>query len=313
MEKKNSGRRGLKKSPAASKNQRLMAKVKTAPNKRIVKSPKSPKKSKKPEKPSEPVESVRPERMLEYNFFGRRIPDDELIAMSPSDAKDLLNGYALAMQVDEDCDFYFERILMYLHKYMMNLSYHHYIIKGYDGKDLYQESQITLRFKAIPNFDANRGMSFLNFAKMCINRHLITLLNTSLTRRKDQPMNQSIPIDQACSSTDNVAEEGPGLLNVLHDEENFFDEMCRSEDIDLTLHKLVVSLSRFEALVLKYYLEKSSYREIAEMVSWELRKEYDEKSVDNALLRVRKKAVELYCNGEDLPLFENDRGRPRTD
>ena len=279
-----------------------------------VKKPRKPRKPRKKASPSgSVVEPVRPEHALEYELFGRIVSDDELVAMSPLEAKSLLNGYALAMQTDEDCDFYFERILMYLHKYMMNLSYHHYIIKGYDGKDLYQESQITLRFKAIPNFDADRGMSFLNFAKMCINRHLITLLNTSLTRRKDQPMNQSIPIDQAYSPSDNGSDENPGLLNVLHEEENFFDEMCRSEDIDLTLHKLVVSLSRFEALVLKYYLEKSSYREIAEMVSWELRKEYDEKSVDNALLRVRKKAVELYCNGEDLPLFENDRDRFRTD
>jgi len=255
---------------------------------------------------------VPPEREIELRLFGRLVPDDELIGMSPLRAKDLLNGYAMAMQKDEMCEFYFERILMYIHKYIMNLSYNRYILKGFDGKDLYQESQIILRFKAIPNFDPNRGMSFLNFAKMCINRHLITLLNTSLTRRKDQPMNQAIPIDQAYNSGDSTStEDGQGLLNILHEETTFLDEMCRSEDMDLTLQKLVVNLSRFEALVLKYYLEKASYREIADLISAELGKEYDEKSVDNALLRVRKKAVELYCGGEDLPLFESKGHRRR--
>ena len=292
MEKKNSGKSDLKRSRTAVKKQRVLGVGRS----RI---------GRKPVENTQP--HIRSERRLEYGLFSREISDSELVGMPPSTAKDLLNGYALAMQMDMDCEWYFERILMYLHKYMMNLSYNKYIIKGYDGKDLYQESQITLRFKAIPNFDSERGMSFLNFAKMCINRHFITLLNTSLTRRKDQPMNQAIPIDQAYADNSDGDESGPGLLNVLHDDENFLDEICRSEDMDLTLHRLVVNLSRFEALVLKYYLEKSSYREIADMVSFELGKEFDEKSVDNALLRVRKKAVELYAGDEDLPLFEMDR------
>ena len=292
MEKKNSGKSDLKRSRTAVKKQRVLGVGRS----RI---------GRKPVENTQP--HIRSERRLEYGLFSREISDSELVGMPPSTAKDLLNGYALAMQKDMDCEWYFERILMYLHKYMMNLSYNKYIIKGYDGKDLYQESQITLRFKAIPNFDSERGMSFLNFAKMCINRHFITLLNTSLTRRKDQPMNQAIPIDQAYADNSDGDESGPGLLNVLHDDENFLDEICRSEDMDLTLHRLVVNLSRFEALVLKYYLEKSSYREIADMVSFELGKEFDEKSVDNALLRVRKKAVELYAGDEDLPLFEMDR------
>jgi len=246
---------------------------------------------------------IRPERELEHEIFDREISDSELIAMTPKEACKLLNGYALKLQKDDSCQFYFERLVLYMHKYMMNLSYNHYIIRGYDGKDLYQESQMTLCFKAIPKFDALRGMSFVNFAKMCINRHLITLLNTSLTRRKDQPMNQSIPLEQAYPSNDTGVDDSPGLINVLHDEENFVDEICRSEDMDLTLRRLVVNLSRFEALVLKYYLEKSPYREIAALISRDLNKEYDEKSVDNALLRVRKKAVELYRGEEDLPLF----------
>lgn len=296
MEKKIPGRRDLKKSPITARKQKI-----------IGMGPSSGDSTSKEE--DAPTTPAKPGHWLEMEIFGREVPDEEFVAMSPSEAKDLLNAYALEMQKDLDYEYYFERILMYLHRYMMNLAYNKYIIKGYDGKDLYQESQITLRFKAIPNFDDTRGMSFLNFAKMCINRHFITLLNTSLTRRKDQPMNQAIPIDQAYAPDKDGNEDGPGLLNVLHEEENFLDEICRSEDMDLTLHRLVVHLSRFEALVLKYYLEKSSYREIAEMVSFELGKEFDEKSVDNALLRVRKKAVELLRDSDsDLPLFEEDNG-----
>ena len=171
--------------------------------------------------------------------------------------------------------------------------------------DIYQEALIALRFKAIPGFKRNKGMSFLNFAKMCIRRHLITLLHASRNRKKDYSINQAISIDSSPASNNDSDDKGT-FSNIIPDSAPIADEQYEtSEAYEVTLDKLSQSLSEFEKTVLEEYLKNESYTDIAKNVSKKLQKGYNEKSIDNALFRIRNKATEFKKRGkdDDLPLF----------
>jgi RNA polymerase sporulation-specific sigma factor len=242
---------------------------------------------------------------LEFEIFmstkdGEKLPDN-FVSLAPVDARKFLDQFALNIQEDPHDDESFEKILLYMHQYLIGLAYNHYTIKGHEAKDLYQEGLIALRFKAIPKFNPHKGMSFLNFAKMCIKRHMITMLNTAMNRKKDQPINRAISLDQEYGD-----EEGDGgtMLNTMVDDSSYFiDDYCSDEDKRVTIENLKENLSEFESYVLDQYLEGHSYRSMATILTKKLGKKYKEKSVDNALLRIRKKAVIMFDSGDYLPLF----------
>ena len=188
-----------------------------------------------------------------------------------------------------------------LHQLIMGQAFHRFIIRGQEGKDLYQESLIVLWQKAIPNFDPTRGMRFFGFAKMCINRHLITILNSALNRKKDMPMNRAVSLDQSFGNGDDDQE--CCLSNLLDDGSDFVTDICHDEESGITTDVLMSTLSPFEAAVLGFYLEGLTYKEISQETSSQIGRPCNEKSVDNALLRVRRKAAELLGEVGTLPLF----------
>jgi hypothetical protein len=148
-------------------------------------------------------------------------------------------------------------------------------------------------------------MSFLNFAKMCIRRHLITLLNSSINRKKDQSMNQAISLDSSPVKEDED-ESRTTFANIIADtKDNASVAMETNEAYEVTKKNLFNELSDFEKIVLNEYLSSSSYREISKNVSKILKKKLDTKSIDNALLRIRKKAINLlkFSKKEDVPIF----------
>jgi len=233
--------------------------------------------------------------------------DDPLLG-TPTEVRKELDELAFNLQrnpVDQDS---FVKIVCYMHKYILGLVFKKYsFVKGYDNKDIYQEALIALFKKAVPSFRKGKGMSFLNFAKMCINRHLITILNASLNRRKDMPLNTSISLDHAPIGNDNDGDDSCILSNIIPDTVHGkppFTEMARSESFDRTLNTINSVLSDFEKEVLVEYLKDKSYRDAAKAMSKKYGKKCNERSIDNALLRIRKKALALKDEfGEDsLPL-----------
>ena len=202
----------------------------------------------------------------------------------------------------------FDRILAYIHKYLLGLVFRKFsFVRGYEESDIYQESLIALFKKAIPNFDPTRNMSFLNFAKMCINRHLITILHASKHRRKDMPINNSISLDSSPSGDD---EDGSCTLSdIIPDEKQTnapYNNLSNKEAFSKTLEMLTVTLSPFETLVLEEYLAEKSYKEAAKNISKKLGIKHNAKSIDNSLLRIRSKALKLFLeNGQEaIPLFQ---------
>lgn len=243
--------------------------------------------------------------MLEQIMFKLPCVREPLMG-SPRQVKKELDDLAKKMQKNPENDNIFNKIHLYMHGYLINVCLKKFpFIKGLQTVDIYQETLIALRFKAIPNFKRGRGMSFLNFAKMCIRRHLITLLNTSKNRKKDQSINQAISLDSS-PTIKNEEDDKTTYANIIADNKASVDEtMEQNEAYIVTKNSLLSALSDFERIVLKEYLSSSSYREISKNISITLNKRYNTKSIDNALLRIRKKAIHLFEYGkiEDLPIF----------
>jgi len=233
--------------------------------------------------------------------------EDPLVG-APFEVRRELDQLALRLQKHPKDQEAFMKIVSYMHKYILGLVFRKYnFVRGHDDKDIYQESLIALFRKAVPSFRKGRGMSFLNFAKMCINRHLITILNASRNRRKDMPLNTSISLDHAPAGMED--EDGScALSNIIPDKKpgrQPFSEMARSESFERTLSVLTATLSDFEKSALMQYLQDKSYREAAKNLTKIMGRRCNERSVDNALLRIRKKAMSIKDDlGEDsLPLL----------
>lgn len=237
-----------------------------------------------------------------------RIPDvtDPLMG-TPKDVQKHLDSLAKKMQKDPTNNEIFNKIHLYMHTYLINVVLRKFpFIKGSQSVDIYQETLIALRFKAIPNFKNNKGMSFLNFAKMCIRRHLITLLHASRNRNKDKTINFSVSLDSTPNGED--ANGSNTLANTIGDGKLQHDKAYeKSEAFLKTKDTLFKSLSEFEKCVLDEYLSNASYNEIAKSISERFSEKHNAKSIDNALLRIRKKAFHLkkYCKDEDIPIFIN--------
>jgi len=231
---------------------------------------------------------------------------------TPREVRKQLDGLALDLQkqvlrnqhMDEEK---FARIHQYVHKYLMTLVYRRYpYIKGLDENDVYQEALIAIQRKAIPKFNPRKGMSFLNFLKMCVNRHLITLLHASKHRRKDQPINTALSLDYGPADGE---DEHACLGNVITNEKSCeppYKEMDQRECFEQTLKQLKNRLSEFEIGALEEYLRDRSYKDAARNLARVLGQRCDEKSVDNALLRVRKKAAQILeeMGRSALPLLQ---------
>jgi RNA polymerase sporulation-specific sigma factor len=243
--------------------------------------------------------------MLEQIMFRLPCVADPLMG-TPKQVKRELDALAKKMQKRPRNDKIFNKIHLYMHGYLINVVLKKFpFIRGLQTVDVYQETLIALRFKAIPNFKYGKGMSFLNFAKMCIRRHLITLLNASKNRKKDQSINQAVSLD-SCPTKDEDDDSKTTYANIIADNKVSASRAIETnEAYEVTKNALLNALSDFEKTVLAEYLSNSSYREISKSVTKSIRKRSNTKSIDNALLRIRKKAMHLlkHSRKEELPIF----------
>ena len=230
---------------------------------------------------------------------------EEPLVGTPKQVQKELDSLAKKIQRHPNDDLTFNKMHLYMHGYLIHVVLYKFpFICGLQAVDVYQETLIALRFKAIPNFKNDRGMSFLNFAKMCIRRHLITLLHASKNRKKDQSINQAISLDSSPLRDDGNTKNT--YANIISDGKISVDlQIENNEAYKVTKESLLNELSEFERMVLDEYLSSSSYREISKNISKMLHGRHNAKSIDNALLRIRKKAIHLKKHGkiEDLPLF----------
>ena len=153
-----------------------------------------------------------------------------------------------------------------------------YFLVGGDREDIVQEGMIGL-YKAIRDYSADAGASFLSFAELCITRQILTAIKTA-TRQKHTPLNTYVSFDRpheddpghTLGDTIAVEEEADPLAKLVQTDEvaqlrSVFDEV----------------LSELESDVLELYVEGRSYQEIAEQLGRHV------KSIDNALQRIKRK------------------------
>ena len=167
-----------------------------------------------------------------------------------------------------------------------------YFIIGAEKDDIYQEGMIGL-YKAILSFKQDKHNSFKTFANMCVERQLITAIKTS-NRQKHQPLNSYLSLN--VSSYEEDEENERTLLDVLDNKtaEDPLDTITKKEYYSNVENAIDSSLSDFEKQVLKKFIKGDSYIKIAEQL------EAPVKSVDNAIQRIRKKAMKNIINNEEM-------------
>ncbi len=146
-------------------------------------------------------------------------------------------------------------------------------IIGADTDDLIQEGMIGL-FHAITDYDIEKNPSFYYFADMCIKRQMYKAIQTSQTK-KQMPLNTSVSIDETFGEEAEDSFADPQELFIRRENTEEFVRRLRSE------------LSPMENKVLARFIAGFDYKEIAASM------EKTPKAIDNALTRIKKKALSL--------------------
>ena len=166
-----------------------------------------------------------------------------------------------------------------------------YFLIGADSEDIIQEGMIGL-YKAVRDYNEEKNASFRSFAELCVNRQMITAIKAA-TRQKHQPLNSYVSLNKPVyeeeseqtymdflqSSSDSLL--NPEALLIGQENKSFLED------------QMVKNLSSFETRVLVLYLQGRSYFEIAHVL------DKPEKSIDNALQRVKKK-LERFLEEKNL-------------
>lgn len=166
-----------------------------------------------------------------------------------------------------------------------------FFLYGGDENDVLQEGLIGLYF-AIKNFDEKNGASFKTFAKLCVERHLITAIKLS-NRQKHTLLNTAISIN---SSVDNEDDSSTEIIEILENiqSEDPSEIIMRKEYFKELTDRIGKKLSTKELNILEEYKTGKSYAEIADKLNCNV------KSVDTALTRIRRKANKIQ------EMLEND-------
>ena len=184
----------------------------------------------------------------------------------------------LIKQGDDDAFSY----LCEKYKDIINVKVSKYYIIGAERDDTVQEGMIGL-FKAIKSYDETKQNSFKTFANICVERQLITAIKSS-NRQKHQPLNSYLSLNNSAYDNDDNDEE---LINTFDSKtiEDPLDTVMKKEYIAHIENTIDRTLSGFEKQVLNRYIKGESYVDIAAKLDAPV------KSVDNAIQRIRKKAI----------------------
>ncbi|MCS6831614.1 MAG: RNA polymerase sporulation sigma factor SigH [Armatimonadota bacterium] len=198
-----------------------------------------------------------------------------------------------AQQGDEQA----AEFLLYKYRNLVRTKVKSYFLLGAEREDLLQVGMIGL-WQAILDYRTDKPISFPAFAKVCIQRHIITAIKAA-TRQKQMPLNTSLSLEVTVDDEDSDW----SLADMLPAEPGSDPEerLLRAEDTRQLQRTLQQLLSDFEWRVLMHYHFGKSYREIAEALQCKT------KSVDNALARIKRKVAGLPLGKADLrELFMNN-------
>lgn len=176
------------------------------------------------------------------------------------------------------------------YKDLVNMKVTKYYIVGAEKEDIVQEGLIGL-YKAIKSYQNDKQNSFKTFANICIERQLITAIKTS-NRQKHMPLNSYVSLNMNAYENEEDNSSNTDLIGVIENNlvEDPLDMITKKEYYELVENTIDKTLSDFEKKVLNCYMQGESYVQIAE------RLESPVKSIDNAIQRIRKKALKEMPN-----------------
>ena len=179
----------------------------------------------------------------------------------------------------------FTQILNDLEPDLRNLASRYYI-SGSDHQDVLQECRLGV-VKAVADFSEQGGMSFRNFAvALCCRRHVITAM-AAANRKKFSTLNTAVSLDEPIGASDDDANQTLG--DFIQDKSgSVLDRLVIEEEIDENMSRLTARLTKLESNILAEYSCDESYKEIADKLDTK------PKTVDNGLMRIRKKGAEEY-------------------
>lgn len=199
--------------------------------------------------------------MIDDNALYQKKSDEEIVTM-------VKDGDSLAQEY-----------LMNKYKTLVKSKARAYFLIGADREDIIQEGMIGL-YKAVRDYQNDKNTTFKSFAELCVNRQMITAIKTA-TRQKHIPLNYSISLNRPVFDDD--SEET--YMDLIKESRVTSPEalLIGQEDKNLIETGISEILSDFETRTLGYYLQGKTYYEIAAILH------KPEKSIDNALQRVKKK------------------------
>ena len=155
-----------------------------------------------------------------------------------------------------------------------------YFLAGGDSEDLIQEGMLGL-LSAIRTFDPAKGVKFSTYAEFCVRRRIYSAIR-SASGYRHTPLNSYISLESQQS------DESTQSAYFLRDPEDFVIARESAHEVEILLYG---ALSRFESGVLELYLEGMSYKDMAARLG------KTNKSVDNAVQRIRRKLAQILSGG----------------
>ena len=171
--------------------------------------------------------------------------------------------------------------LMKRYNDIVNMKANKFFMIGAEKEDIVQEGMIGL-YKAVKSYSNDKQNSFKSFANMCIERQLITAIKTS-NRQKHLPLNSYLSLNNSAYDNDEDTE----LIEIFNSKtaEDPLETITKKEYYESVENAIDKNLSSFEKQVLSRYLQGESYVDIATKLDTPV------KSIDNAIQRIRKKAI----------------------
>lgn len=186
-----------------------------------------------------------------------------------------------------------EAINLILKEYSKILSFNaqKYYLAGAEKEDLQQEGILGL-LKAIKFYDETKS-SFSSFAFLCIRREMISAIKKANTK-KNMILNEALKTNAILEDSAYFDDDEHNINNYISPENNPEEAYLLKEEIDEFKKFSKDNFSRFEKEVLTYLIRGYSYREIAKILSKNL------KSIDNTIQRIRKKSEEWIKKEENI-------------
>lgn len=151
-------------------------------------------------------------------------------------------------------------------------------LSSMEYEDIVQEGTIGL-MNAVRTFDKAQNTSFYTYANSCIKNSILNALKKT-TAKKKVPLGESVSFDEQ-----EIEVGGSTLQDNTQNPEKL---LIVQENINAIHNHIQQDLSDLEKQVLFLYLGGLSYAQIANKTHT------SEKSVDNALQRVRKKLIQFH-------------------